>query len=175
VTVLLDVARLHGSDLAAEFRTFDVGAHVHALADRLGPLFATRPLHLDVSDATEAYGDPRLIDRVVENLLTNALRHTPEGTQVTVSVTSHGDSVVVRVADDGPGLPPGIEERLGERLTNPASPGLGLGLALCREILRLHGTALGLDSTPGSGATFTFSLPCRAATGPTAAATSKDR
>lgn len=124
---------------------------------------------MDVAEGVEVIADPMLLDRVVENLLSNAGKHTPEGTAVVLSASAGTTLAEVAVTDTGPG----IEERdlgnLGERFYRGGDPsarrtkGIGLGLAFVREILRLHESELAIESHVGSGSRFSFRLPLAAA------------
>jgi signal transduction histidine kinase len=105
------------------------------------------------------------------NLLTNALRHTPEGGCVTLGAAA-GDGVVrVTVSDTGPGIAPEdlpyIFERFwrGEKSRSRGGGGTGLGLAIARQLVEMHGGAIGVESTAGSGSTFWFTLPSAETTG----------
>ncbi len=135
-----------------------------ALIDRLA-LDARHPTELAVSDELEVTVDPSLFEHVIENLLTNITKHTPAGTAVHVRAERHGDHVEVEIADDGPGIAtadlPHVLDRFfrgGDPVERP-SGGLGLGLALARQIVRAHGSELEVTSTPGQGTSFTFSVP----------------
>jgi len=112
-----------------------------------------------------ALGDIGLIDRVLENLIGNALRHTPEGGEITIEAKRAETGVTVRVSDTGCGIPP-------ERLTRLFDPipgrygepgkdgeGAGLGLVIARKILELHGSDLHVESVVDTGSTFEFTLP----------------
>jgi two-component system OmpR family sensor kinase len=113
-----------------------------------------------------AVGDVALIDRVLENLLGNALRHTPEGGTITIAAEQEGGKWIVRVSDTGCGIAP---EQLA-RLFDPAAArggepagegeGAGLGLVIARRIAELHGSELTVRSALGAGTTFAFTLPC---------------
>ena len=108
-------------------------------------------------------GDIALIDRVLVNLVSNALRHTPEGGRITVSLRENDPGVEIQVEDTGSGIPeeeiPKIFERF-YRGDNGARSGhhAGLGLAIARHIVRLHGGEIRVSSKPGKGARFAFSL-----------------
>jgi two-component system sensor histidine kinase KdpD len=107
--------------------------------------------------------DAVLIERVLVNLLENVSKYTPAGSTVTVSARVDGATLKVSVADDGPGLPAGREEAVfqkfmrGER--ESSTPGVGLGLAICRAIIESHQGKIGAAQRPGGGAIFTFTLP----------------
>jgi two-component system sensor histidine kinase KdpD len=107
--------------------------------------------------------DALLIERVLVNLLENASKYTPPGSHVVLSADVVADHLRVSVSDDGPGLPPGREESLFQKFTRgereSATPGVGLGLAICRAIIESHhGTIVGVNR-PGGGVTFSFMLP----------------
>ena len=107
--------------------------------------------------------DALLLERVLVNLLENASKYTPAGSTVTVSAEVVADRLDVSVSDTGPGLPKGQEEAVFQKFTRgdreSATPGVGLGLAICRAIVAAHqGTIVGVNR-PGGGARFTFTLP----------------
>ncbi len=107
--------------------------------------------------------DLGMIERVLTNLLDNALRHTPAGGQVTVELKSDAGSVRVRVTDTGSGIPSPLRGHLFER-PSPLRDGMGrssggLGLIIVKRILNLHGSSIRLEEEPHPGATFSFALP----------------
>jgi signal transduction histidine kinase len=108
-------------------------------------------------------GDLRQLERAVGNLLDNAVRHACD--QVTVTVSEDGGSVVVGVADDGPGIPAGAEEAVFQRFTRlddaraTADGGAGLGLAIARDVAVRHGGTLTVERPHGGGARFLLTLP----------------
>ncbi len=108
-------------------------------------------------------GDIALIERVLVNLISNALRHTPEGGAVLVSLRRDDDTVKVQVADSGSGISAEDLPRVFERFYRGGSARsghhAGLGLAIARHIIRLHGGVITVNSKPGQGACFSFSLP----------------
>jgi signal transduction histidine kinase len=104
--------------------------------------------------------DPARIRGVLGNLLSNAIRHTPSGGSVRVSVAGAGDAVVVTVADTGEGIPSELLPRVFERFVKGAnSTGSGLGLAIAHDIVTAHGGRLEIESEPGSGTRVRLSLP----------------
>ncbi|MGH3029596.1 MAG: sensor histidine kinase [Gaiellaceae bacterium] len=105
-------------------------------------------------------GDPRRLAQAFVNLLLNALQAMPEGGTVTVAVEREGDELVASVADDGPGIPAGDAERLFELWTTTRSgAGSGLGLAVSRTIVELHGGTLAVDPAAARGARLVLRLP----------------
>jgi two-component system sensor histidine kinase KdpD len=107
--------------------------------------------------------DAMLIERVLVNLLENASKYTPPGSTVTLSAEVVADQLSISVSDDGPGLPPGREEAVFQKFTRgereSATPGVGLGLTICRAIVESHHGKIIATNRPGGGAKFTFTLP----------------
>ena len=107
--------------------------------------------------------DAVLIERVLCNLVENAAKYTPAGSQIVISAAVRGAWVDVIVADDGPGLRPGSEETVFDKFTRgereSALPGVGLGLAICRAIVEAHGGTIRAGASNLGGAAFDFSLP----------------
>jgi two-component system sensor histidine kinase KdpD len=107
--------------------------------------------------------EPTLIVQILSNLLENAAKYTPAGTTITICAAARGESILISVADDGPGLPAGDPERLFEKFQRGRSEsnivGVGLGLAICRAAARLHGGDIRACNNPGGGARFEISLP----------------
>ena len=160
---LLDVDRLrHGSlELAVE------PTDVAALVERTVAAGETggRRIERRTSPAT-ADVDPAKLERMVENLVTNAMKHTPSGTSVKVSVTRDERSVLVRVDDAGPGIADANKLEIFEPFAraNHASqvPGTGIGLALVAQFAALHGGRAWVEDNAGGGASFRISLPLHA-------------
>ena len=107
--------------------------------------------------------DALLIERVLVNLLENAAKYTPAGSTVTIAAEAVADDLSVSVSDNGPGLPIGREDAVFEKFTRghreSATPGVGLGLAICRAIIESHGGKIQGFNRPGGGASFNFTLP----------------
>jgi two-component system sensor histidine kinase KdpD len=110
--------------------------------------------------------DDVLIEQVLINLLDNAVEYTRPGTAIAITARHNGETVEVEVADDGPGLPPGAEDRVFEKFFRVSSTtnrrGIGLGLAICRGIVAAHGGKIAAYPRPGGGAAFRFTLPADA-------------
>ena len=124
---------------------------------------------LDIPTETpKPYGDPEQIAHVIANLVSNAVQaleaaEMPAPKRLGVSASMVGDDLAIRVADNGPGVPAELRERVFEPFftTKPPEKGTGVGLALCRALARAHGGSLTLEETPGGGATFVLCLPLR--------------
>ena len=131
---------------------------------RLARQLKDHPVTTHVSpDLPFAPLDDLLVQQVLVNLLENAARHTPPGTPIEIAAHQEGSSIVIEVADRGPGLPPGDPSRLFEKFYQAghanARAGAGLGLAICRGIVQLHGGKIHAENRSGGGAVFRFSLP----------------
>ena len=161
---LLLLARLdEGRPLARD--RIDLVATVVAAVTDARVVAPDHPIELTgVSDAI-VIGDADRLYQAVANLLANTRQHTPAGTRVHVSVERDGGNVLVRVADDGPGLDPTTAEHVFERFyrADPAraraTGGTGLGLAIVAAIMQAHDGTVAVSSNPGEGATFTITMP----------------
>jgi len=108
--------------------------------------------------------DPVRIEQVVRNLVDNAVKFSPTTGTIDVSAVSQGGAIVVTVKDEGPGVAPEYHHRVFERFfrverEGSTVAGAGLGLAICKRFVELHGGEIALDSRPGQGAAFRFTLP----------------
>jgi two-component system sensor histidine kinase KdpD len=107
--------------------------------------------------------DALLIERVLVNLLENASKYTPPGSTVTLSAAIVADRLKISVSDDGPGLPLGREEAVFQKFTRgereSATPGVGLGLAICRAIIESHQGKIVAANRPDGGAEFIITMP----------------
>ncbi|MDQ3646382.1 MAG: ATP-binding protein [Actinomycetota bacterium] len=165
VTTLLDFSRLEAGVLELQPADVRIDELVGAVIERLRTLLGDHALTVEIGAPIEVNGDAVLLDRVIENLLANAAKYTPPGTAIHVSIDVEKEDVVVAVADEGPGIPEHERVRLGELffrggdLNGRTVRGTGLGLALVKEILTLHGSSLDVVSQVGRGSTFSFRLP----------------
>jgi len=162
VGTLLDLERLPLRDFASSSAVIDLGDLVAARVDFLRAstdrtLFVSADPHLFVR------ADGALIERVVDNLVGNALKYTSAPSPVTVRVARGGHDAVVEVEDRGPGIAEADRERIFQRFvrgeTAAGTQGLGLGLSLVSEIARWHGGTAGVDSVAGGGSRFRITLP----------------
>lgn len=115
------------------------------------------------ADLPEVLADSTKIEWVLVNLLANAVRYTPEGGHIRLKGERVGGQVHFSVSDDGEGVPYELQSRIFDKFVQVKRAGTpegsGLGLAICKEIVRAHRGTIWLDSTPGHGSTFTFTLP----------------
>ncbi|ADD41143.1 sensor histidine kinase [Stackebrandtia nassauensis] len=162
VSNLLDMSRLQAGALGAHTIPIGLEEVVPTALDELGE--AGREVRLDVAgDLPEVAADPGLLERIIVNVVGNALRHSPPGTPPLVKAGAHDDIVELRVIDHGPGVPDVDQEqlftpfqRLGDR---DNASGVGLGLALSRGLAEAMSGTLTAENTPGGGLTMVLSLP----------------
>jgi signal transduction histidine kinase len=114
--------------------------------------------------------DPVRIEQVLRNLVDNAVKFSPAEGSIDVSAVVQGDEILVAVKDEGPGVAPEYHHRVFERFfrverEGSSVAGAGLGLAICKRFVELHGGRIELDSRPGQGAIFRFTLPVGSANG----------
>jgi NtrC-family two-component system sensor histidine kinase KinB len=106
--------------------------------------------------------DANKITWVLTNLVSNALRYVGKDGHIRCTAKKIGPQVHLTVSDDGPGIPPAFHSRIFQKFVQVAgreAGGTGLGLAICKEIVRAHGGAIWVESSPGKGSAFTFTLP----------------
>jgi signal transduction histidine kinase len=164
---LFELATLEASDAQLRREPFPINELAADLMQRFGLKAESRQLRL-VSDIPEkapfVSGDIALIERVLENLIENAINYTPSGGTVRLRLEATKTGVSVTVADTGPGIEPDHLPHIFDRFFQAGRPhrnpnkGAGLGLAIARRILQLHDSAITVDSTPGAGASFSFEL-----------------
>ena len=175
VTTLIDFARIESGQLTPRPVPVDVVSIVAGVTANLTEVLADHEVSVDVAGELSVDADPILLDRALENLLTNAARYTPPGTAVRIRAREQGDEVHVTVADDGPGVPPEEQPHLIDRFFRGGDPntrttrGLGLGLAFVSDVVTAHGGRLDVASIPGAGSSFTLVLPRRQPVRPTGA------
>jgi signal transduction histidine kinase len=113
------------------------------------------------SEGAEATFDPSLLGRALDNLVVNALQHTPDGGRVRVTMSAQGDTLRLTVSDSGPGIPENVRAHIFEPFVSARAGGTGLGLAIVREIAEAHGGSVRLVPS-ATGAVFEMELPWRA-------------
>lgn len=166
---LLDLQRLEAGLFPLEISRFDLAAAIRRMAEGAQATTERHRIAVDATSPLPVSADRRRIEEVLQNLLDNAIKYSPEGGNIVVSAhptaSGAGDRVVVAVKDEGRGIAPGEQGRVFERFyqgghrLQRGHVGLGLGLYISREIVRRHGGEMWLESTPGEGSTFYFSLP----------------
>lgn len=163
---ILDVARLESGKAELTYQVIDVGDMVREAVEQARPVAVTREIRLSFHvppGLPLMEGDRNLLLRTLTNLLDNTVKFTPPDgeVQVTVDRTS-ADVLQFTVSDTGPGIPQEFQERIFDRfarLPNEKARGTGIGLAFCKLAVEAHGGRIWVESQPGKGATFKFTIP----------------
>ena len=164
VTNLLDMARLQagGMKLKKDWQSIEeiVGSAYMQLQRALAKnkLIISVPPNLPLCEC-----DPILMQRVIVNLLDNAVKFTPSGSTITISAAAANNEMTIVVEDNGPGLPPGQKTKIFDKFvrgeTESNKPGIGLGLAICKAIVEAHGGKISAENRVDGGVRFTVTLP----------------
>jgi len=164
---LLDISRLDSGNINPHPETFSLQKMFDRLRNTYESLAERRQITLTVRPCANLWitSDPSMLERIVGNFISNAIRYTPEGGQVLVAARRRAGSVLIQVRDNGPGIEPDSQRLIFQefvQLHNPQrnrSEGLGLGLAIVQRLARLLFHPLSVRSSPGRGATFMVSVP----------------
>jgi len=164
VSNLLDMARIESGDVTLNLEWQPLEEVVGAALEATRAMLRQHRVEVRLPrDLPLVRFDAVLIERVLVNLLENASKYTPAGCQVTLSAEVSDDQLEVSVSDNGPGLPAGREEAVFQKFTRgnreSATPGVGLGLAICRAIIESHHGKIVGTNRPAGGVTFSFTLP----------------
>jgi len=163
---LLDATRLEAGTVAIQWEWQSLEELIGALSNRLQKSLEKHVFRVDVpSEFPLVRGDGLLIQQVLQNLIENAARYSPAGTTIEVSVSLADGEALVQIADRGPGIVAGEEEKIFEKFQRGSSTrgpaGTGLGLFIARGIVELHGGRIWAQNRPDGGAAFSFTLPMR--------------
>ena len=165
---LLDLSRLDAGGLRLNLAEIDIRSVAAAVHEDSSPAAVARGLDLQIDmdpSGIEIWGDAHRLEIVLTNLVSNAIKFTPEGGRVTIRVRDLAKAVRIEVMDTGPGVPPDDLGHVFERFfqVNPTDRrrggGVGIGLALARELVELHGGRISVKSEPEVLTTFTVDLP----------------
>ena len=162
---LLDATRLEAGHLRLAYADVDVGDLLHQAMETCRPAADEHKIalvvHVPDGPTTIRADEDRLL-QVLANLIGNAVKFTPPGGRVDVTATRTGPDVVFQVSDDGPGIPADVQPMLFERFWQARDGdhrGVGLGLAIAKGIVEAHGGRIWVESAPGAGSTFSFTIP----------------
>jgi len=164
---LLDLSRIQHGRLRLEKRPTDLGQLARQVLDDLEMQLPAshRLIHSFPAEPLVAPVEPRRIEQVLRNLVSNAIKYSPQGGTITVMGQEAGEMILIQVRDQGIGIPHEDLERVFERFYRVENEitrsvrGIGLGLAVCRGIVEAHGGRIWVESLPGEGSTFYFTLP----------------
>ncbi len=159
---LLDSARLQQGMLPMDFQPVRLEALIRDMALRMQTRVPTLRIALDLAEAPPIRADGVRLGQVLENLFDNALKHAP-GAPIQITLQAMPEKQSIIFADQGPGIPPEhlpfIFERFYRVPGESAARGTGLGLFICREIVRAHGGQISVETSPGKGTAFRIDLP----------------
>ena len=167
VEQLVGLVQAESGQTRLRLRRFDLAALLREIVDGYRPMagHAGVELTLQADGECRLFGDRESLTTVFGNLIDNAVKHAPPDSRVSVRLRGDDEDAVVEVQDQGPGFDPVLAEQLFERFFRVAGPprqgreGLGIGLALARELVELHGGRIAAASARGAGATFRVELP----------------
>jgi two-component system, OmpR family, sensor histidine kinase KdpD len=164
VSNLLDLSRIEGGALRPQKDWYDIDELIVDVRARLAPRTRTHPLTVDVQpDLPLLRFDYVQIAQVLVNLIENAVKYTADGTPIAVAAHQIPRAIEISVHDDGPGIPREHQLRLFDKFYRAyaatAAPGAGIGLAISKGLVEAHGGTIWVESEPGSGTTFRFTLP----------------
>ncbi len=168
ITSLLDLTRIENGQLSIERAPLDLAALARRLVEEIRPTTDRHSLRLEGADAPVwVEGDELRLEQVLQNLIQNAIKYSPQGGDVGVLLERRGGRAALRVADQGVGIPTEALPLLFRRFYRAPNverlliSGVGVGLFVVREIVTLHGGAIDVESVEGAGSAFTVTLPLR--------------
>ena len=161
---LLDANRLESGQLQLNPSEFDLPSLVEEVKSRMQPAGDKHRISVRSPERLSLFADRDRVDQALSNLISNAIRYSPEGGPIEIAVERKGNAVEIWVADRGLGIPRERQQTIFERFGRAQGPsfgGLGLGLAITKGIVEQHGGSIRLESTgkPGEGSRFVISLP----------------
>lgn len=167
ISDLLDLSRMEAGRIDLEIETVPVQLLLERIRSIYEGQLASKGSTISISgmeSGLSVRADPGKISWVLSNLVSNALRFIPEGSgSIDLGAKRAGEDVILSVSDNGPGIPVEHQTRIFQKFVHFEEPGKaggsGLGLAICREVVRASGGTIWVESEPGEGAVFSFSLP----------------
>ncbi|PYI90024.1 MAG: hypothetical protein DMF03_05895 [Verrucomicrobia bacterium] len=167
ISTLLDVSRLEAGEMPLQFQDHDVAQIAREAANRFKPVLRARTLRCEMAPTPVLVScDANIVRRILENLISNALKFTKSDGTIRINVQRNGGDVTISVNDNGEGIPPDEQEHIFEKFGQAHSGAkhrhsTGLGLAFCRLAVEAHHGKIGVESEPGTGSRFWFTLPTR--------------
>jgi two-component system sensor histidine kinase KdpD len=165
LTEAIQMARIEAGRFRLQTRALPLLRLLQPSLDKLSVEAEDRTVEVDIpNDLPLVKADPELVGIVLWQLLSNSVRYTPPGTAFAIRARALDGSVAISVADCGPGVSPPEQDRIFEKFYRGKThrdliPGTGMGLAIAREIVRVHGGRIWVESNPGTGSVFVFTLP----------------
>jgi len=165
---LLDMSRIEAGKLSINRRNCRFEDILELSQPRMNILTAYHNLRLIIDPGLPSLClDPDRIAQVITNLVENAAKFSPDGTEITLEVKADGNNLIINIRDQGKGMTPEIKEKLfnrffqAQRVVEGKTRGTGLGLAICKGIITAHEGRIWVQSQAGQGSTFSFSIPLR--------------
>jgi two-component system sensor histidine kinase KdpD len=161
----IELARIGSGPISLKRDIYSVREIISSAADDLQSLFEGRELNVQISaELPPLHVDKTMTDLALRQLLNNALKYSPAGSEISVETRCDGNFVLITVSDQGPGIPQAEQKRIFEKFYRASDvrkrvPGTGLGLSITREIIEAQGGTVLLKSELGKGASFTITLP----------------
>ena len=172
VSSLLDVSKMESGQMKLNLVECDLVAVAREVLTKLDSMKGNRALLLETpTSVVTVIADPELLSRIIQNLLGNALKFTPDDGEIHIGIALDEERVRVSVRDTGPCIPPEYHEKIFEKFgqvelrENKQKYSTGLGLTFCKMAVEAHGGKIGVDSQVGEGSTFWFELPKAPAAG----------
>ncbi|HEX2948863.1 MAG TPA: PAS domain S-box protein [Armatimonadota bacterium] len=161
---LVDAARLEGRQMQLQLQPIELAKYMQELLQRVATAMEVKRITVQIPpDLPAVTADYNRLERILTNLLSNALKYSPPDSAVIISARQRGDVIITSVRDFGQGIAPGDLPHIFERFYRAAgtrkAEGIGLGLYITRMLVEAQGGEIWVESTPGSGSTFSFSLP----------------
>jgi signal transduction histidine kinase len=168
-TTLLDEQKLENNQLVFDIEPTDLEETVLLCQEMMGPLFNMHKVHLEINlppDLPPLQADPIILQRIIENLLDNAVKYSPANESIFINAALKNDMVEVSITDRGDGVPPEHREAIFERFTQLEHPkfgkirgSVGLGLSFCKLAVETMGGRIWIDCPEDIGTTFFFTIP----------------
>jgi signal transduction histidine kinase len=166
IEALLDVTRLESGHLSLNRAPLDLGALVQQIVGEVQPALSSHSIeYIAYRAALLVDGDALRLEQVLQNIIQNAVKYSPAGGVITIETTSRDHAACVSVTDQGIGIPQDALQRLftrfyrADNVDDKQISGMGIGLYVVKEIITLHGGSVMVESTEGTGSTFTLCLP----------------
>jgi len=159
---VLDMTRIETKAIRVKKEWESIEEITGAVLNRLSDELANREVKVHIHNEVPLVPfDPLLIEQVLTNLIDNAIKYTPTDSPISLTAQMDNGSIIVEVADRGPGILVGEEEHIFEKFVrgSAAGGGIGLGLTICRAIVNAHGGRIWAENRDGGGAIFRFTLP----------------
>jgi len=164
---LMDIVKTGTGRLQLQFEPVNIKSLLQGIGWQISPLLQGKEqsLNMDLpSSLPIIHGDGQRLEQVVLNLMTNATKFTPKGGNITLRARKRDTGLVIEIQDTGIGIAKDEQARIFQPYSRLSAdrrrhPGLGLGLALAKQVVELHGGKIWVESEPGKGSTFSFSLP----------------